>query len=106
MPNILFLAPKKKIFNLEEYGKRGASNATSISVEVVQPHLPVQLPCFDLTKIKLVLLLALRAFKKLTFSRCDGQCVQRKRTYSGCHSYTPLLVVSASCKQVSACNPD
>lgn len=45
-------------------------------------------------------------FKKFSFSRCDGQCVQRKRTYSRRHSDSPLLVISASCRQVSADNPN
>ena len=81
--------------------------------EVIQPHLPVRLPCYDFTP------LAPHAFgasaprggsagdfgcRRLGW--CDGRCVQGPGTYSPRHADPRLLATPASRRRVAACGPN
>ena len=56
--------------------------------EVIQPHLPVRLPCYDFTPLaEFTLATCLLAvgnslFGYLQLGWCDGRCVQGPGTYS------------------------
>ena len=80
--------------------------------EVIQPHLPIRLPCYDFTPIIYPTLGGwlqkgyLTDFGCYKLSWCDGRCVQGPGTYSPRHSDSRLLVTPASCRRVSAYNPN
>ena len=66
--------------------------------EVIQPQVPLRLPCYDFTLLKKprfeydkhhILIQAL-------FGWCDGRCVQGAGTYSPRNSDTRLLRIPAS----------
>ena len=78
--------------------------------EVIQPHLPIRLPCYDFTPIinptfDCCLLKGwLTGFGCYRLSWCDGRCVQGPGTYSPRHSDPRLLAIPTSCRRVAACN--
>ena len=75
--------------------------------EVIQPHLPIRLPCYDFTPV------TAPAFDRFDsgFGRerlpwCDGRCVQGPGTYSPQYADLRLLAIPTSCRRVAACNPN
>ena len=81
--------------------------------EVIQPHLPVQLPCYDLVPVTgptLGAYLPIRGwssdFKCCRLPSLDGRCVQDPRTYSPQCADLRLLATPRSCRRVAACNPN
>src|SRR5699024_1896367 len=80
--------------------------------EVIQPHLPIRLPCYDFTPIigptfgGWLLKGYLTDFGCYRLSWCDGRCVQGPGTYSPRHSDPRLLAIPASCRRVAAYNPN
>ena len=81
--------------------------------EVIQPHLPVRLPCYDFTP------LTPRTFDASAPRRgsaggfgcrrlgwCDGRCVQGPGTYSPRRADPRLLATPASRRRVAACDPN
>ena len=79
--------------------------------EVIQPHLPIRLPCYDFTPVTKFtlgsfLLRWLTDFGCPQLPWCDGRCVQDPGTHSPRHSDSRLLVTPASCGRVSAHNPN
>ncbi len=80
--------------------------------EVIQPHLPIRLPCYDFTPIirPTVDGVAPRGVRPPGFgcgrlSWCDGRCVQGPGTDSPRHADPRLLAIPPSCRRVAACNP-
>src|SRR3954453_10852753 len=96
--------------------------------EVIQPHLPIRLPCYDFTPIICPTLGGwllgqnLTSYinsKRLSFvpgyptdfgcyklSWCDGRCVQGPGTYSPRHADPRLLAIPTSWSRVADSNPD
>ena len=80
--------------------------------EVIQPHLPIRLPCYDFTPIIYPTLGGwllkgyLTDFGCYKLSWCDGRCVQDPGTYSPRHSDSRLLAIPTSCRRVAAYNPN
>ena len=80
--------------------------------EVIQPHLPIRLPCYDFTPIICPTLGGwlhkgyLTDFGCYKLSWCDGRCVQDPGTYSPRRADPRLLAIPASCRRVAACNPN
>ena len=75
--------------------------------EVIQPHLPIRLPCYDFTPIADPTFdIFAHGFGYYQLSWCDGRCVQGPGTYSPRHSDSRLLATPASCRRVSAYNPN
>ena len=80
--------------------------------EVIQPHLPIRLPCYDFTPIigptldGWLLIGYLTGFGCYQLSWCDGRCVQGPGTYSPQYADLRLLAIPTSCRRVSACNPN
>src|SRR5690625_1063985 len=80
--------------------------------EVIQPHLPIRLPCYDFTPIigptfgGWLLKGYLTDFGCCQLSWCDGRCVQGPGTYSPWHADPRLLAIPASCRRVAAYNPN
>ena len=80
--------------------------------EVIQPHLPIRLPCYDFTPIICPTFGGwlhkgyLTDFGCYKLSWCDGRCVQGPGTYSPRHADPRLLAIPTSCRRVAACNPN
>ena len=81
--------------------------------EVIQPHLPVRLPCYDFTPLTLHTFDAsapLRGsaggFGCRRLGWCDGRCVQGPGTYSPRHADPRLLATPASRRRIAACDPN
>ena len=81
--------------------------------EVIQPHLPIRLPCYDFTPIARPTFGGwppspgcLPDFGCDPLSWCDGRCVQGPGTDSPRHADPRLLAIPASCRRVAACNPN
>src|SRR5699024_10142095 len=80
--------------------------------EVIQPHLPIRLPCYDFTPIigptvDGCLDLGWPAgFRCYGPSWCDGRCVHVPGTYSPWHSDPRLLAIPASWSRVADPNPN
>ena len=78
--------------------------------EVIQPHLPIRLPCYDFTPIIdstfdcCLLKSWLTGFGYPQLSWCDGRCVQGPGTYSRQYADLPLLAIPASWRRISAFN--
>ena len=78
--------------------------------EVIQPHLPIRLPCYDFTPVinptfDDVLQKGLTiGFGYYRLPWCDGRCVQGPGTYSPQHSDLRLLAIPTSYRRVAACN--
>ena len=79
--------------------------------EVIQPHLPIRLPCYDFTPVICLtfgssLLSWVTDFGCSKLPWCDGRCVQGPGTYSPRHADPRLLAIPTSCRRVAACNPN
>ena len=88
------------------------SEASLLRKEVIQPHLPIRLPCYDFTPITCptfdgsLLPGWVTGFGCRRLSWCDGRCVQGPGTYSPRHADPRLLAIPTSCRRVAACNPN
>jgi hypothetical protein len=81
--------------------------------EVIQPHLPVRLPCYDFTPItdptfdgSLLQVGWATGFGCCRLSWCDGRCVQGPGTYSPWRADPGLLATPASWSRVADSNPN
>ena len=80
--------------------------------EVIQPHLPVRLPCYDFTPLTLHTFGASPLdgwagdFGCRRLGWCDGRCVQGPGTYSPRHADPRLLATPTSRGRVAACDPN
>src|SRR6516165_3014853 len=80
--------------------------------EVIQPHLPVRLPCYDFTPIANPTFDGslpegwATGFGCCRLSWCDGRCVQGPGTYSPQRADLRLLATPTSCSRVADCNPN
>ena len=78
--------------------------------EVIQPHLPIRLPCYDFTPLTLHTFGASPLdgwagdFGCRRLGWCDGRCVQGPGTYSPRHADPRLLATPTSCGRVAAHN--
>ena len=92
--NVLFIRPKV-LYSVNILRK-----------EVIQPHLPIRLPCYDFTPIICptfggwLLKGYLTDFGCYKLSWCDGRCVQGPGTYSPRHADPRLLAIPASRSQL------
>ena len=80
--------------------------------EVIQPHLPIRLPCYDFTPFTSITLeVRLFAVNDNLFGCsplrwCDGRCVQGPGTYSPRHADPRLLAIPTSWSRVADSNPN
>ena len=81
--------------------------------EVIQPHLPVRLPCYDFTPLTLHTFDASAPFRGSAggfgcrrLGWCDGRCVQGPGTYSPRRADPRLLATPASRRRVAASDPN
>ena len=78
--------------------------------EVIQPHLPVRLPCYDFTPVTSPAFgVSLHKGWDNDFGRgqlpwCDGRCVQGPGTYSPPYADRRLLAIPPSRRRVAACD--
>jgi len=75
---------------------------------VIQPHVPVRLPCYDLAPIMKFTVTPIQdqGFGRPPLSALDGRCVQDPGTYSRRRADAPLLAIPASCRRIAAYNPN
>lgn len=79
----------------------------SRSVEVIQPQIPLRLPCYDLSPLAKPRFDCHTGSLIRTSLGCfDGRCVQGAGTYSPRSSEARLLPNPASCGRVSVRNPN
>ena len=64
--------------------------------EVIQPHLPIRLPCYDFTLVIDFTFGSYTDFGCLQLPWCDGRCVQDPGTHSPRHSDPRLLATPTS----------
>ena len=80
--------------------------------EVIQPHLPIRLPCYDFTPTigptldGWLLIGYLTGFGCYQLSWCDGRCVQGPGTYSPQYADLRLLAIPTSRRRVAAYDPN
>ena len=80
--------------------------------EVIQPHLPIRLPCYDFTPVtgstfgSSLLKGWVTDFGRFRLPWCDGRCVQDPGTYSPRHADPRLLAIPASCSRVADYSPN
>ena len=81
--------------------------------EVIHPHVPVGIPCYDFTPVAdptfdgpLRLLGQATSFGYYQLPWRDGRCVQHPGTYSPRHSDSGLLAIPTSQSRVADSNPD
>src|SRR4030095_12122460 len=75
--------------------------------EVIQPQVPLRLPCYDLVPIdRFIFGVCEDDFGCPDLSWLDGRCVQGSGTHSPRYSDPRLLAIPASCRRVAACNPN
>ena len=81
--------------------------------EVIQPHVPVRLPCYDFTPLTLHTFDASAPFRGSAggfgcrrLGWCDGRCVQGPGTHSPRHADPRLLATPTSWGRVAAPNPN
>ncbi len=79
--------------------------------EVIQPQVPLRLPCYDLAPVayptvvaRLLLLGYLNAVRQNKLPWLDGRCVQDPGTYSPRHADPRLLAIPTSCSRVAENN--
>jgi len=79
---------------------------------VIQPQVPLRLPCYDFTPIICptfggsLLKGWVTDFGCDKLSWCDGRCVQGPGTYSPRYADPRLLAIPTSCSRVADCNPN
>ena len=78
--------------------------------EVIQPQVPLRLPCYDftpvadLTVVGCLLAVTLIVFWLSQLPWCDGRCVQSPGTYSPRRADPRLLAIPPSWSRVAECN--
>ena len=89
------------------------ANSAFLRKEVIQPQVPLRLPCYDFTPITphtLGACLPWRGwpsdFWYTQLSWCDGRCVQGPGTYSPERADLRLLAIPASGRRVAADHPN
>ena len=80
--------------------------------EVIHPHVPVGIPCYDLTPVigpafdGSLLIGYATGFGRCRLPWFDGRCVQGPGTYSPRHADPRLLAIPTSWRRVAASNPN
>ena len=73
--------------------------------EVIQPHVPVRLPCYDLAPVtSFTFGLPTKDFGYSSLPSLDGRCVQGPGTYSRQRADLPLLAIPASWSRIADSN--
>ncbi len=80
--------------------------------EVIQPHLPVQLPCYDFVPVTnttfdgCLLAVGPPASGEVGFHDVTGGVYKARERIHRCIADQRLLATPASCRRVAACNPN
>ena len=108
-PSLIFFSPGREPHGLD----RSGTFQCLPRKEVIQPHLPVRLPCYDFTPLTLHTFDAsvprggsAGGFGCRRLGWCDGRCVQGPGTHSPRRADPRLLATPASCRRVAACSPN
>src|SRR4028118_948155 len=98
----------------ETPGPKSRPSARSVPrKEVIQPQVPLRLPCYDFTPVAELTVVGcpLLRGRRTTFGStqlpwCDGRCVQGPGTYSPRRAVARLLAIPTSCRRVADDNPN
>ena len=88
------------------------ANYIVLRKEVIQPQVPLRLPCYDFTPVinptfnKCLLAVSMIVFWLSQLPWCDGRCVQGPGTYSPRRSDPRLLAIPTSWSRVADSNPN
>ena len=88
------------------------TSSSFLRKEVIQPHLPIRLPCYDFTPVigpafgGSLLEGWVTDFGRFRLPWCDGRCVQDPGTHSPRRSDSRLLAIPASRSRVADCDPN
>jgi hypothetical protein len=83
--------------------------------EVIQPQVPLRLPCYDFTPVADLTVVGClprlpqgwpAALRSNQLPWCDGRCVQGPGTYSPRRADPRLLAIPTSCSRVAENNPN
>src|ERR1700709_1157867 len=89
-----------------------ALSAVILRKEVIQPQVPLRLPCYDFTPVTNptfavgLLTVSLNVFWLSRLPWCDGRCVQGPGTYSPRRADSRLLAIPTSWSRVADSNPN
>ncbi len=90
-----------------------ALSAMILRKEVIQPQVPLRLPCYDFTPVAELTVVGcpLLRGRRTTFGSTqlpwgDGRCVQGPGTYSPRRADARLLAIPTSCRRVADDNPN
>ena len=88
--------------------RRGRRQRNALRKEVIQPQVPLRLPCYDFTPVadRTVVKGISFALRCNQLPWCDGRCVQDPGTYSPRRADPRLLAIPASCTRVTEYNPN
>ena len=111
-PTFLLLSAKTCLVGLSGLEPLTSRLSGVRSNQLIQPHLPIRLPCYDFTPIigptldGWLLIGYLTGFGCYQLSWCDGRCVQGPGTYSPQYADLRLLAIPTSRRRVAACDPN
>ncbi|KAL8229439.1 hypothetical protein R6Q57_014339 [Mikania cordata] len=108
-----YLINKVRYLNLRPVSNQNTQQALALpEKEVIQPHLPVRLPCYDFTPVTSPAFgIPLLAVKVTTSGMASSHSVTGGvyKAREWIHSHMAdrrLLAIPASCRRVAACNPN
>ena len=104
----LYLRREMRAATLTLFFKTKRNILVFLRKEVIQPQVPLRLPCYDFTPVadRTVVKGISFALRCNQLPWCDGRCVQDPGTYSPLRADERLLAIPASCTRVAECNPN
>ena len=105
-------SPPEKWFYINNQQCNSLLSSSFLRKEVIQPHLPIRLPCYDFTPVigpafgGSLLKGWVTDFGRFRLPWCDGRCVQDPGTHSPRRSDSRLLAIPASRSRVADCDPN
>ena len=93
---------------ISKENNKSSSLRNFLRKEVIQPQVPLRLPCYDFTPVadRTVVKGISFALRCNQLPWCDGRCVQDPGTYSPRRADPRLLAIPASCTRVTEYNPN
>src|ERR1700683_3160501 len=110
--NQLSYRPLACLLTADKRERFSVHDTSSSRKEVIQPHLPIRLPCYDFTPVTnpsfadAPLTVKLIVFWLSQLPWCDGRCVQGPGTYSPRRSDPRLLAIPPSWSRIADSNPN
>ena len=93
-------------------GTRAGQSGRDLLKEVIQPHVPVRLPCYDFTPVightvvSALLAVRLPTSGATNFHGVTGGVYKTRERIHRSIAVLRLLATPTSCRRVAACNPN